>query len=183
MNGVPRSIWILLSIGALASLLAGERLWGDRMGPIPPDAVLTERFREHASDLDTLAAAALADTALVGAAYDPILLRFSVYVRHTPRADRLLSDAEVRSTGRSAYRRLLDRAGLRGLQRGHDGASVRFQVRSAGGVRKGIVYSTKPLAPVRPSLDGLEREVRRTWTPAFAALTPGWYLFLEPRPE
>jgi hypothetical protein len=75
---------------------------------------------------DALATMALADTHFVGAGHDWMLLRFDVFVHHTPQADRMLTDVEVRATGRSNHRRLLDRAGVPAISRARDGGAIWF---------------------------------------------------------
>jgi hypothetical protein len=153
---------------------------GDRL---PTDARLESLYRGHERDLHELAALAIADTLLVGAGYDPILRRFSIYVRDTPQADRLLNARDVHASGRGVYQKLLDRSGLRCISRSSDGTAVRFVVASNADARKGLIYSTKLLTPVRPSVDGMSREARRFWRSFYVSLEPGWYVFLEPRPE
>lgn len=174
-----RPIRALAGLAGLMLLIVAWGLWSSRVRPLPSDVVLRKQFHDHRSELDQLAAMAQADTQLVGAGHDWILRRFSVYVRDTPRFNRLLSDEEVRSTGRLELRRLLDRSGLRSISRSTKGDAIRFVVMSHGGARKGIVFSEMPLAPTRASLDGLER-VRATYVASgYAALAPRWYLFLE----
>lgn len=150
------------------------------MGPSPSDASLTRKFREHRQDFDALAKLALADTAFVGAGHDPWLRRFTVYVRDTPHSNRRLTDDEARASGRGQYRRLLDRAGVPAISRGHDGISVRFVVSSKGEARKGILYSELPLEPVGESLDGVSGPIVSRWH-GYVVLAPRWYLFHEPR--
>jgi hypothetical protein len=174
-----RPSWIPAATLALWSLAIGC----GTEAKLPTDARLESLFRGHEDDFRELAALAVADTLLVGAGYDPMLRRFSIYVHDTPQADRLLNDRDVSVSGRGAYKRLLDRAGLRHLARSADGTAVRFQVASNANARKGIVYSVAPLAPLRASLDGQDVEARRSWRPAYILLAPRWYLYVEPRPE
>ena len=149
-------------------------LWWILFRPLPSDAQLQGLFRDHRAELDQLAAVALADTQLVGA------WRFGVYVRDTPRFNRLLMEWEVRSSGRLELRRLLDRAGLPSISRSERGDALRFVVVSrAGGARKGIIYSERPLRPAVSSLDGLERRSANGES-AYVPLAPHWFLFLEP---
>lgn len=181
-----RSAWKgpLLALVAIAGTLllvtVGWMGWS-LSRPLPSDAVLRSRFHDHRAELDRLAAIAQADTHLVGAGHDPWLMRFTVYVHDTPAFDRMLSDHEVRATGRAELLRLLDRAGLPSVGRSRDGGTVWFAVRSRWGVRKGIVFSERPLSPTRPSLDGLERDLASGVPPAYVVLAPRWYVFLMPR--
>lgn len=176
-------VLLFSALGGILTFIRVGRLWGGPSGPLPTDASLTAGFHAHENQLDTLAAKALADSQLIGAGHDPMLGRFSIYVRHTPRAARLLTDDEVRSTGRSDYRKLLDQTGFRNLSRAEDGKRIWFVVRVAHGVRKGVLYSKEPLKPERASLDSLEAAVRESFGAAYVPLAPGWYLFLESRAE
>ena len=144
--------------------------------PLPTDRSLKVRFQEHRQDFDSLVWIARADTRLVGASHDWMLMRFDMFVHDTPQHDRMLMDWEVSGTGRSIYRKLLDRAGVPGLSRRDDG--IWFVVVASRGARKGYVYSEKPLSPVHGSLDGLEKA--RYFDVGFVSLAPHWYLFLEP---
>jgi hypothetical protein len=156
-------------------------LWWNLFRPLPSDAQLQRLFQEHRAELDRLAAMALADTQLVGAGHDWMLMSFGVYVLDTPRFNRRLSDDEVRSSRRIELRRLLDRAGLPSVSRSGKGDAVWFVVMShAGGARKGIVYSERPLKPAVSSLDSLERVRSPSGQAGYVTLAPRWSLFLEP---
>jgi hypothetical protein len=144
----------------------------------PSDASLRARFRAHRAAFDSLATKALADSQLVGAGQDPMFRRFSVYVKDSPRFDRLLSDDEVRATDRGDYRRLLGSTGLPSISRRE--GSVIFMATARHVARKGILYSIEPRQPVRKSLDGLERAGAGRFEAGYVPLAPRWYLFLEP---
>lgn len=169
---------VVIAIGVLLAyfVLVGAWWAWNLTRPLPSDAVLKARFREHRDEFDSLAVAALADTQFVGAAHDWMTLQFEVYVRDTPSNDRMLSPSEVFATGRSKYRRLLDRAGIPAVSR--RGGEALFVVGSRDAARKGILYSTKARAPMCATLDGLEKA--RSIDAAFVALAPHWYLFIEP---
>jgi hypothetical protein len=174
-------ILVLAAVGAAVLLAGGVWLRQNLVGPLPSDASLRAMFEEHRGEFDALAARALADAELVGAGHDWMLMRFDVFVRDTPRQDRMLMDREVRSTGRLEYLRLLDRAGLTSVSRARTGSLLWFTVKSNFRARKGIVYSVGPLAPVRLSLDDLERTARGTVPTGYLPLAPSWYLYLTPR--
>lgn len=177
-RSLARAIGAFVAFSGVALLGLVGGLWWNLLRPLPPDAELERRFREHREELDTLVAMAVADTQLVGVGHDPLLMRFVVFVHDSPRFNRMLSDGEVRATGRSEYRRRMGRAGVPALSRARGGDAVWFVVRSRIGVRKGYVYSEKPLAPLRSSLDGLERA--SAGSSGYVALAPRWFLFLEP---
>ncbi len=146
---------------------------------LPSDAIFAARFRAHRVELDALVAKALPDSALVGAGQGLALPGFPVYVRDASGSVRKLLPDQVRAAGRSEYAALLRRAGLPALSRSADGNLVWFTVVSNLRARKGFVYSTQPLTPVRESLDGLEGQVGSGQLAAvFVPLAPGWYLFL-----
>ena len=182
-NGMApvRLVLILLGIGAAALVALGGWWWWSFSRPLPSDAALIARFHEHQPELDRLAAMAIADTGLVGIGYDPSTNRRSVYVIDTPLFNRRLTLGEERASGRSELRRLLERAGLPALSRARDGKTVRFVVASRWRVRKGFVYSEKPPAPQRSSLDGIDKVSADSMPTAYVALAPKWFLFLEPR--
>src|SRR5262245_27117597 len=176
-----RTIVILAALGGVGILLTCTWAWGMFFRPLPSDDTLHRQFQAHREDLEALAAIALADTLLVGAGHDPMLMRFTVFVRDSPRFNRMLTDGEVRGTGRFELRERLDRVGLPAISRAGDGSFVWFVVRSNVHARKGIVYSEKPLKPVRASLDGLDRASFGDARHGYVALAPRWFLFLEPR--
>lgn len=175
-----RAIRVAVAGGGVLLFAAGAWMGCTPARPLPPDASLGARFREHRKEFDALAAMALADTHLVGAGHDPLLMRFTVFVRDTPHANRMLTDEGVRATGRSEYRGLLDRAGIPSIARSREGHSVRFVVMSRGGARKGIIYSEDTLDPLRTSLDGEEPPGAANQGPGYVPLAPRWFLFLEP---
>ena len=167
-----------MAVSGIALLSLVGWLWWNLLRPLPSDVELERRFREHRQDLDTLVAMAVADTQLVGMGHDPMLMRFVVFVHDRPQFNRLLTDGEVRATGRSEYRPRMGRAGIPALSRARGGDAVWFVVRSRIGARKGYVYSEKPLAPLRHSLDGFERA--SAGSSGYVPLAPRWFLFLEP---
>ncbi len=177
---IRRPIRALVAIGGIMLLVVVGWLWWNRFRPLPSDALLRRRFHDHRGELDRLAAMARADSQLVGAGHDWMLMRFSVFVRDTPRFNRMLTDEEARATGRLELRRLLDRVGMPSISRSAEGNAIWFVVMSHGGARKGIVFSEKPLAPTRSSLDGLEQVRSAYVTPGYVPLAPRWFLFLEP---
>ena len=144
-----------------------------------PDATLVSQFRSHRGDFETLASKAVADSQLVGAGHDPLLMRFDVFVRDTPQKSRMLPDEDVLRTGRSEYRKLLDRVGAPAISRLQDGSAVRFVVMTRGRVRKGFLYTTKAPTRLYKRLDGLE--MGRYFYPGYRSLAPRWYIFVEPR--
>lgn len=158
------------SLAGVAILIVVGSLSCGRSLPLPSDAELTTRFREHRSEFDSLAAMALADTQLVGLG---TLGRFEVFVRDTSPYNRRLTDDEVRATGRSEFRRLIDRAGVPSLSRSAEGDRVWFVVVSNGGTRKGLMYSQRPMEPLLTSLDGRDSS-------GYVPLAPRWFLFVEP---
>jgi hypothetical protein len=168
---------LLASVGGVIAFAVW--LWWNLFRPLPSDASLSSRFLAHRSDFDSLATMALADTQLVGAGHDWMLMRFTVFVHDNARFDRMLPEGEVRATGRTEYRRLIDRAGVPSVSRGRD--AVWFMAMSHHGrAMKGIVYSERALTPLRPSLDGLERENSASAMAGYVPLAPKWFLFLEP---
>ena len=171
-----RWLWALAAVGSAAAVVVGTWLRWNLARPLPSDASLRARFEAHRSEFEALAATAVADTQLVGASHDWMLMRFTVFVHGSSGFNRMLSDGEVRATGRSDYRRLLDRAETRSLSRSRDGETVWFVDLSTISARKGIVYSEEPLAPLRTSLDGLERA--SYLAPTYVALAPRWFLFV-----
>lgn len=170
------------SLTLAAAACAGILVYAALVSPfrqLPSDAIVTARFRAHRAELDALVAKALPDSALVGAGQGPAFPGLSVYVRDRPGSSRKLLPDQVRATGRSEYAALLHRAGIPSLSRSGDGNLVWFTLVSNTRARKGFVYSTQPLTPVRESLDGLEDEVGSgRLAAAFVPLAPGWYLFL-----
>ena len=170
----------LLALASVGGVIAfAVWLWWNLFRPLPSDASLSSRFHAHRSDFDSLATMALADTQLVGAGHDWMLMRFTVFVHDNARFNRMLTDGEVRATGRAGLRRLIDRAGVPSISRGAD--AVWFVVMSNHGrARKGLVYSERAPGPLRPSLDGLERTKAGYVMPGYVPLAPRWFLFLEP---
>jgi hypothetical protein len=175
-----RPIGALVAVGGILLLVGAGRLWWHYFRPLPSDALLRERFHDHRAQLDQLAAMARADTQLVGASHDPMLMRFTVFVRDTPSSRRLLTDGEARATGRTELGRFLDRAGLPAISRSADGNTVWFVAASSTEARKGFVFSLNPLAPVRSSLDGLDRGGPGYALSGYVPLAPRWFMFLEP---
>jgi len=177
-----RSLWktvlVLVLVNAAIVIAAGAWLWWRYFGPLPPDQALRTRFSEHRADFDSLAIIACADSELVVVVRTPN--GFSVFVRHTPTSNRRLSEMEVAASGRTAYRRLLGRAGLPRISRTADARMVWFRLKKSGAGEKGIIYSEKPLAPLVPTLDGLEHTVAGQGASAYVSLAPRWFLFLEP---
>src|SRR5262245_55154637 len=153
---LPFRVVLLAVIAAVLAFAAAVAWWTWNLTrPLPTDAALTARFREHRADFDSLAMVALADTNLVGAAHDWMSMKLEVYVRDTPRNDRLLTPQDVLATGRSAYRRLLDRAEIPSAAR-REGA-VWLVVGSNRSARKGFLYSEEGPTPLRSTLNGLEK--------------------------
>lgn len=175
-----RRIGTLAAMAGMLLLIGGAGPLQNLSRPLPSDASLRVRFREHRREFDALARMALADTQLAGAGHDPLLRQFNVFVHDTPQHDRMLTGDEVRATGRSEIRRLLERAGLPALSRSREGDAVWFVVMSRAEARKGIVYSKKPMTPLRKSLDGLERAGAGYVTAGYVRLAPEWFLFLIP---
>jgi hypothetical protein len=195
------SLWNALRVFALAGALFAVAitgmLWWGSARPLPSDADLRKGFQVHRAEFDSLAAMALADTLLVGAGIWP---GASIYVRDTPLHDRRLTEDEVMRSGRSAYRRLLKRAGIPSVSRTRKRRELYFVVRSAyarlparsrvpvvsssgqpqrtatsvsGRYRKGFVYAEEPVQPLVSSLDSLESY-------GFVVLAPRWFMFLYP---
>ena len=172
-------VGVLVAMVLLGVVIPGSWLWWHGFRPLPSDASLKSRFSAHRSDFDSLAAMALADTQLVRAAHDPMLMRFTVFVHDNERFDRMLPETEVQATGRAGLRRLIDRAGVPSLSR--TGDEVRFVVRSNWGKgRKGYIYSPRELKPLRQSLDELGRTSAGLGESGYVPLAPRWFLFLEP---
>ncbi len=170
-------VFTLVAAGIAAVLVVAAVV--SPLRQLPSDAIVTARFRAHRAELDALVAKALPDSALAGAGQGPALLGFPVYVRDASGSIRKLLPAQVETTGRSEYAALLRRAGIASISRSRDGNLVWLTVLSNARVRKGFIYSTQPLTPVRESLDGLEGEVGSgQLAAAFVPLAPGWYLFL-----
>ena len=177
-----RSLWktvVVVGLACVGIILAvGAWLWWQFFGPLPGDAALRARFSDHRAELDSLAAMACADSQLVGTGRSPT--GFSVFVRDTSAFNRRLTESELATSGRSAYGRLLGRAGLPSLSRQRDAKVVRFVVKSNQTRLKGILYSEKPVGPLVSSLDGRERAIVERTGSAYVALAPRWFLFLEP---
>src|SRR5262249_14984002 len=165
-------------VNAAIGIAAGAWLWWRYFGPLPPDAALRTRFSEHRAEFDSLATIACADSELVAVVRTPN--GFSVFVRHTPTSNRRLREMEVAASGRIAYRRLLGRAGVPRISRAAEARVIRFRLKKNEAGEKGIVYSEKPLAPLVPTLDGLEHTVAGHGASAYVSLAPRWFLFLEP---
>lgn len=178
--------WIkaLIAAGLLASALAaivvGASCWAF-LRPPPTDAQLIVRFQKHRVDFQSLADQVRADADFRSAFRDPFLMRCTITVRDSPRGYRVLGGGEARSSGRAEYCALLARTGLQGIWRTEDG-TVWCRVMNNYDIRKGLVFTARPLTPARPSLDGLEREVGNGYlAAAYRPVEPGWYLFLEAR--
>lgn len=172
-----RLLLVLAAIGGAVLLVLGVWVGRHFFGPLPADSILRAQFEAHRGEFDALAAMALADSQLVGAGHDPMLSRFTVFIKDTPRFNRVLTEEEVRATGRSEYRRLLDRAGLGSISRSP--SAIWFVVRTNSKAKKGFLFSERPMAPVEPALDGLDVEVNGYVRSGYVALAPRWYLFLE----
>ena len=166
-------------------------LWSaSKLSPaLPSDPVLRARFHDHREHFERLAAMAIVDTQLVSLGQDPFHMRFYVYVGDTLTKHHLLSDEEVRSTGRSGYREQLALAGLDWLTCRPHGRSVWFVVGRRGGWENGYVYSEDSLKPLRPSIDaprppGIaangQASIRPGRQSGYAAIAPKWFLFLRP---
>lgn len=178
--------WIKATIAAtllatvLAAVVVGASVWAF-LRPPPPDAQLVARFQKHRVDFQALADQVRADADFRSAFRDPFLMHCTITVRDSLRGYRMLGAGEARSSGRAEYCVLLARAGLQGIWRSADGA-VWCRVMNNYDIRKGLVFSARPLTPERPSLDGLEREVGSGYlAAAYRPVEPGWYLFLEAR--
>lgn len=172
-----RLLLVLAAIGGAVLLVFGVWVGRHFLGPLPPDSTLRTQFEAHQGEFDALAAMALADSQLVGAGHDPMLLRFTLFLKDSPKSNRMLTEEQVRATGRSEYRRLLDRAGLGSISR--SSRAVYFVVRTNLKARKGFLFSEQPLGPMQRSLDGLDVEVDGYVHSGYVALAPHWYLFLE----
>jgi hypothetical protein len=156
----------LLAIGALivGTIIAGVM---SRSHAMPADADLRNRFNEHRASFDSLATMALADSQLVG------LGPTTIFVRDTPTQSRALTEPEVLASGRARFLPLLRDAGLPALSRERSGDAIWFVVETRDGTRKGYVYSPKSREPILGSLDDSPQY-------GYAALAPGWFLFLQP---
>jgi len=157
----------LVAIGVLVvgTIIGG--LLSTRSPAMTSDAELRKRFSERRGAFDSLATLAVADTQLVG------LGPSMVFVKDSATQNRRLTEQELRASGRSMFRALLQRAGLPSLSREGNGEAIWFVVESHDGSRKGYVYSLKPQQPVLNSLDGARQN-------GFVLLAPGWFLFLQP---
>jgi hypothetical protein len=171
-------------VGPLLASMAGVVAFAAWLGwnlfrPLPSDASFRSRFQAHRSDFDSLATMALADTLLVGAGHDWMLMPLAVFVRGDAHFNNRLTDGEVSASGRTGLRRLIDRAGVPSVARGDD--AVRFVVMSHhGSARKGLVYSLRAMTPLRPSLDGLDRANAGYVATGYVPLAPRWFILLEP---
>jgi hypothetical protein len=142
---------------------------------LPSDVSLLTKWEQHRADFEIMAAMALPDSALVGAGVGIPAFGFSVYVRDKPKSNRMIFYPEMVRTGRIRY--LLRRAGVPAIARSSNG--VWFTVRSNMDASKGLIYSKKALAPLVPTLDGLEKAAGNGYvTAAYREVAPGWYLFL-----
>ena len=154
---------------AIGVLVVGAIIGGFlsvRPPALTSDADLRKRFNERREAFDSLATLAIADTQLVG------LGAGAIYVRDSTAQNRRLSEQEVLASGRSGFRRLLQRAGLPALSRERDGGAIWFVVESHDGSRKGYVHSRKPLQPVLSTLDAANQN-------GYVEIGPGWFLFLQ----
>ena len=176
-----RVVVTIILIVAAIPVAGGVWLWWNLFRPLPHDADLRSRFTNQREAFEALAAQARADASLVGAGHDWMLMRFDVFVRDTPRFNRLLTASEVRSSGRSGLQGLLDRTGARSLSRSPAGDAVWFIVGSNLEGRKGIVYSEGARQPVRSSLDDLSRSGSLQGRQGYVMLAPRWFLFIMPR--
>lgn len=173
----PSKVLLVLGLvlgmtAVLSTLAVGAFLWSGLSGSLPSDAELRKRFQDHRAEFDSLATMALADTLLVGAGAWPLT---SVFIRGTGAYNRRLTDEEVVSTGRSAYRRLLARAGVPAISRSRKGDAVTFVVQTSQRQRKGICYSKDP--PPYSQVASLDRVADY----GYVVLAPRWYLFVELR--
>lgn len=169
-----RSVHGLLVL-AIAVSIAGCLPGASRL---TADAELRRRFEQHRAAFDSLAAAAVADTQLLSVSQGATL---GIYVRGTAEGDRLLTADEIRTTGRSAYGRLLDSVGLHTLSRQGWEPQVSFVMSTNRVLTKGLVYTRGGVAPQLATLDDLDRA--GPFTTAYVPLAPGWYLFVQPAAE
>lgn len=153
-----------IGVFVVAAIVGG--MWYTRSPSMTSDADLRKRFVERRALFDSLAMMAVADTQLVG------LGPSMVFVKSTATQNHRLTEQEERATGRSGLRPLLQRTGLPALSRGRDGGAIWFVVESNNDIRKGYVYSRKPVVPILGSLDGARQY-------GYVALAPGWFIFLQ----
>ena len=171
-DGCRMKPWVKGLLGPLAAglglvlLFLGWIAWMF-LHPLPSENGMRDLFEKHHATLDTLASIVLRDTALVTVIGHPGA-SFAVYVQGPPGFDNLLTDVEVRATGRLRYRDLLKESGLRALRRRD--STVTFRVASNIEQTRDFLYSRREISATRSSFAATSRgEV------TYLRLAPHWY--------
>lgn len=168
---IKAGIAFLLAVVLIAVFIVGAGFWAF-LRPPPSDLELTARFQKHRQDFEALTTLAASDSELAAAYRDPVLgFRMTTRKAATRRGEGI----------RETYRVLLRRAGVRALWRSPAGM-IKFEMMANYDVRKGLVFSTEPLSPIKPSLDELVGPMGNGYmTVAYRPLAARWYVFLEAR--
>ena len=146
----------------------------------PSDAQLKQEFIRHRGDFEKLVRMSNEDRHVIGIASDFTMLDTD---GSWPRENIGFSQERW-----NAYRALFQRLGISGGISTHADypscdSCVLFLISGIGivpsGSGKGIVHSSKPLSPIRNSLDQFRIKESNQDVFTFEPIAPNWYLFLE----